>query len=337
MTTTKIDRQSAVDSAALWLTSLGLPSDVAQVVVSHMADADLVGRRSHGFRLLPALARSITRSTPMPDDVAVTEREPGTIVIDGAGLPGIFTMWRATDELLRGHRVGRRMMAAGVVEISGTTGCLGLYAHRLAMAGVTGLVMVTSPPIMAPPGGVRPLLGTNAIAFAAPSAGEVPIVGDFASSEWAYGDIALARDRGEAVPLGVLRDGEGNATTDPSAIVDGTLVPSGGRRGWCQALLVEVLAGALIGGKVGQGPGRESALILSFLPDAFAAPGGLDEGIGQLVTQICSSEALPGQPRPRVPGGRFERLGGSRTQVDVDVATLRRIESMGGPALDSMA
>ena len=223
-------------------------------------------------------------------------------------------------------------MSTSVVGFAGSTGCLGLYTHRLAQAGLTGLVLSTSPSIMAPPGGHQPLLGTNAISFSAPAGPESSVVGDFASSERTYGDIALARDHGKDVPLGVVQDAEGNPTTDPSAIFDGTLVPSGGHRGWCQALLVELLAGALTGGKVGTGSGGESALVLSFAQDAFAAVDAT-EAASDLAQQIRSADAVPGHDPPHVPGDRFDRLRQPASVLDIGSETLRRIEAMGGPAL----
>lgn len=330
--TVVVDRVAAVAELTRWLESLGLAHRVATVVVEHVVSAEVVGRRTHGFRLLPALARGISAASNLPGDVAVVETEPGTLVVEGRQLPGIYALHRAIDELERGHGRGRHVMSAGVVGFAGTTGCLGLFAHRLADAGLTGLVLSTSPSIMAPPGGIQPLLGTNAVAFGAPAARERPIVGDFASSAWTYGDIALARDEDDSVPVGVLRDAAGMPSTDPSAVVDGTLVPSGGHKGWTQALLVELLAGALVGGKVGAGPGGESALVLSFEPDSFAAvdaPGAVSD----LVEQIHSMDAAPDEAAPRAPGGRFGKLTRPGPNLDIGVQTLRRIEDMGGPAL----
>ncbi|MFN8050329.1 MAG: Ldh family oxidoreductase [Acidimicrobiales bacterium] len=332
MTTVAVDRERAVGALTRWLESLGLPARVAGVVVEHVVAAESVGRRTHGLRLLPHLARGLARSAELPDDVAVAEQEAGTLVVDGAGLPGIFVVQRAIDELIRGHAGGRRSMSVGIVGFAGTTGCLGLYAHRLAEAGLTGLVLATSPPIMATPGGIAPILGTNAISFGAPAGDGAPLVGDFASSERTYGDIALARDRGESVPLGVMLDHAGTPTEDPSAIVDGTLLPSGGQRGWCQALMVEVLAGALTGGKVGNGPGGESVLVLSFAQDAFAAADA-PQATAALVEEIRSAEPGPGAASPHVPGDRFEALRRPAAVVDVGAEILDRIEAMGGPVL----
>lgn len=332
MTTVAIDRRAATLATARWLESLGLPQRASDVVAGHVVDAESVGRESHGLRLLPALARGITRSTELPADVTVAERESGTLVVDASGLPGIYALHRATDEVMNGHVDGRSVVATGVVGFRWTTGCLGLFAHRLAGAGLTSLVLVTSPPIMAPPGGAHPLLGTNAISFGAPTGDGTPIVGDFASSERSYGDIALARDRNESVPLGVLLDSAGSPTTNPSDVVDGTLVPSGGHRGWSQALLVELLAGALVGGKVGRGHGGESALVLSFALDAFAATDAAGAA-RELVEQIRSTSTAPDGRPAHVPGARYERLGAPGATLDVPTESLRRIEAMGGPAL----
>ena len=332
MTTATVGRVPATHALTEWLNSLGLHSHVASIVVEHAVSAELVGRRSHGLRLLPSIARAVARSSTVPDDVTAVVREAGTLIVEASGLPGIYAMHRAIDELIGGHDQGRLVMSASVVRYTGTTGCLGLYTNRIAEAGLTGLVLATSPAIIAAPGGFRPVLGTNAVSFGAPAGAGHAIVGDFASSERTYGDIALARAQGASVPLGVMLDEVGRPTDDPSAIVEGSLLPSAGHRGWCQALLVELLAGALTGGKVGRGAGGDSALVLSFRPDAFEAMDAA-AAAADLIEQIQSHGSAPGHQAPHIPGDRFAQLRRPQSDLEVGLETLRRIEAIGGPAL----
>lgn len=324
-----VDRARARNDLVDWLRGLGMPARVAGVVVDHVLAAEVVGRHSHGLRLLPRVALHAT--SHRQEDVVVDDREPGTLTVAASGLPGIYAVERAVDEAIRMHAQGRQVVAIGVTGYGGTTGCLGLLVHRLACHGSTGIVAATSPSIMSPPGTATPVLGTNAVAIGAPVEDATPLVVDFSSSASSYGDVALARDRGEPVPEGVLLDRTGAATTDPRDVVEGSLLPSGGHRGWSQALLVEALAGAAVGGKVGRADGGDSTFVLSIGPGAFGgSPAGTLAG---LVQQLREAEPGPGGTSAHVPGARYQRLADEVGLLDVEAATVDRIIRAGGPAL----
>jgi delta1-piperideine-2-carboxylate reductase len=98
----------------------------------------------------------------------------------------------------------------------------------------------------------RKILGTNPMAFACPRPGHKPLVWDQASSVIAQGEVLNAAERGLSLPAGVGLDGDGRATTDPHAVLDGgTLLPFGGHKGSSIAFMIEILAGALTGGCLG--------------------------------------------------------------------------------------
>jgi delta1-piperideine-2-carboxylate reductase len=79
-----------------------------------------------------------------------------------------------------------------------------------------------------------------------------PIVWDQASSVVAHGDVILAAREGRELDLGVAVDAEGQATTDPDAVLNGGgLLPFGGHKGFMIALLVEIMAAAVTGSRFG--------------------------------------------------------------------------------------
>ena len=100
---------------------------------------------------------------------------------------------------------------------------------------------------MAPAGGIRPLYGTNPMAFAWPREGGPPLVFDQSSSMSARGEIMMRKRDGEALPEGWAIDAEGRPTTDPDAALAGAQLPFGGYKGAAIAMMVELLAGALVG------------------------------------------------------------------------------------------
>ena len=101
---------------------------------------------------------------------------------------------------------------------------------------------------MAPAGAIKPLFGTNPISFAWPRKGKTPVVYDMATASMAMGEVQVAKREGHKVPLGTGLTKDGKETTDPAEIVDGgVLLPFGGYKGSGIAMMVELLAGALVG------------------------------------------------------------------------------------------
>src|SRR4029453_3401302 len=74
-----------------------------------------------------------------------------------------------------------------------------------------------------------------------------PFVFDQASSAGARGEIQLHLRDGKPLPPGWAIDAAGNQTTDPAAALAGAQLPFGGYKGAAIALMIELLAGALIG------------------------------------------------------------------------------------------
>jgi LDH2 family malate/lactate/ureidoglycolate dehydrogenase len=70
---------------------------------------------------------------------------------------------------------------------------------------------------------------------------------DQASSASARGEIQLHLRDGTPLPAGWAIDAAGRPTTDPAAALAGAQLPFGGYKGAAIALMIELLAGALIG------------------------------------------------------------------------------------------
>jgi delta1-piperideine-2-carboxylate reductase len=140
-------------------------------------------------------------------------------------------------------------------------------------------------------GGKRKLLGTNPMGFACPRSGHPPLVWDQASSVIAQGEVLLAVEHGQKLPVGVGLDADGEPTIDPHAVLDGgSLVPFGAHKGSSIAFMIEILAGAFTGGLFG------------FEDRSADYPGAQTSKAGQIVILIDPS---------RVPDNRyFERIEG---------------------------
>ncbi len=119
--------------------------------------------------------------------------------------------------------------------------------ERVAEQGLAAFAFTAALPYMAPAGGTRPLYGTNPMAFAWPRKDHPPLVFDQASSVTARGEIQIHLRDGKPIPVGWAIGPDGEPTTDPETALKGAQLPFGGHKGAAIALMVELLAGALVG------------------------------------------------------------------------------------------
>lgn len=119
--------------------------------------------------------------------------------------------------------------------------------ERLADRGLVGFAFVSAIPYVAPAGGTKPIYGTNPMAFAWPRLDKPPLVFDQASSASARGEIQLRLRDGKKLPDGWAIGPDGAPTNDPAVALQGAQLTFGGVKGSNIAMMVELLAGPLVG------------------------------------------------------------------------------------------
>lgn len=161
-----------------------------------------------------------------------------------------------------------------------TCTALGYFTDRIARGGCIAIGMTNASPIVAPPGGKTRVIGTNPMAFAVPDGqGGVAMMYDQSTTAVALGRITMAKTAGEPIPEGWAIDADGAPTTDPEAALKGSLVSSGGYKGWGFGLMVEILGACLTGGT------------LSRDVHPLKAPDGDPHDLGQYFLIIHPKEA----------------------------------------------
>ena len=158
--------------------------------------------------------------------------------------------------------------------------------EALAERSLLGFTCVSYTKMVAPAGGTEALFGTNPISFAWPRPGRAPLVLDMATAAMAKGEVQIAARDGHAVPLGTGLDKDGNQTTDPAAILEGVLLPFGGYKGSGIAMMVELMAGPLVGETFSfqsdardnqdGGPVQGGQAILAISPERISGPDWAD-------------------------------------------------------------
>lgn len=247
------DNKTRIDVAA-WhalgmqvLRKYGVEEEIARVVIDVLVETDKRGVASHGLTRLPGYVKRI--ETGLLDPHARPEIMAdggGLVLLDGNNGFGALAAFAATK--LAAARAAEHGVAWVTVRNSNHFGAAGYYSHWLAQRGLAALVWSNASPAVAAFGGKRATLGTNPISIAAPAQGE-PIVLDMATTTVARGKIRRAAAEGRPIPAGLALDTEGNPTTDAPAALKGTLASLGGYKGYGLAVMIELLAGVLAGGR----------------------------------------------------------------------------------------
>ncbi|MET0173673.1 MAG: Ldh family oxidoreductase [Agrobacterium vaccinii] len=228
----------------------GVLPENARSVARALIAAEAAGQGGHGIRRLSAYISQLRvgKIDGQAKPVASQPR-PAVLSVDachGYAYPAIDMVVERLPAIARTQGI-----ALGVIGRSHHAGVMALTVERFADQGLVAFMVANAPASMAPWGGIKPLYGTNPIAFAAPVEGADPLVIDLALSKVARGRIMAARQKGETIPDDWALDSSGRPTTDPDEAIKGTMSPAGDAKGAALALMVEVMAAGLTGGNFG--------------------------------------------------------------------------------------
>lgn len=294
----------------------------AAVVADCLLDADRRGVHSHGLARLPSYVAQIEAAEVDVAARPVLRGEAGPAAwVDANHCLGAVSSVLAMDAAIE-RALGFGIGAVTVRE-GNHFGAAAYYTQRAARRGLVGVTVTGTPGVMAPSGGTDPVLGNNPLSVAAPSGdGRAPFVLDMAQTAVARGRIKLAEEAGEEIPAGWALDSAGRPTTDPTAALDGALLPFGGYKASALTMALEVLTAALSGSPLsfelrntgftgdvrpglpadGQGSGV-GVLHLAIDPARFGADAGFPERVRALGEAVSSVRRAPGvETAPVVPG-----------------------------------
>jgi L-2-hydroxycarboxylate dehydrogenase (NAD+) len=236
-------------SVADVLHAVGVPSADADLVAASLVDADRRGTHSHGVLRLPLYVQAVRSGGIAPAPEMRWVREHGaTAVLDAANGFGQVATARAVEKAR--HLAAAHATAVVAVHGSSHYGTGAHWTNQLARDGLVAMLVSTTGASVTPFGGAEKLLGTNPLTISFPTGTAEPVVLDMASSAGAYGRIVAASKEGRAIPHGWAVDAAGAPTTDADAALAGALLPFGGHKGSGLAILLELLAGPLAGGRM---------------------------------------------------------------------------------------
>jgi ureidoglycolate dehydrogenase (NAD+) len=225
----------------------GVAPSMADEWAKSLVWANLRGVDSHGVLRIPGyIERLKTKAINPAPDMRVEKRAGAIAVLEADRAPGAVAVAGAMAEAIaraREAHVGwcaaRNITHAGAV---------GYFALQAANAGMAGIVMSASGPMMAYHGAKVAGVSTNPVAIAFPAHNRPPLLLDMSTSTVAMGKVMSARDAGQTIPLGWGLDAEGRDTTDPKRLA--TLLPLGGPKGSGLSFMIECLCSLAVGNPI---------------------------------------------------------------------------------------
>ena len=218
----------------------------AQAIARTVTAAERDECRHHGLFRISFYVNALCAGQASPDaEPTMSRLAPGIIKVDAHRGFSPLALECGDEPLAELAR--QQGIAALVVNNALNVAALWPEVERLAEGGLVAFAYVSAIPYVAPAGGIKPVFGTNPMAFAWPRLNRPPLVFDQASSASARGEIQLRLRDGKSLPEGWAIGPDGRPTTDPKVALAGAQLPFGGVKGSSIALMIELLAGPLVG------------------------------------------------------------------------------------------
>lgn len=287
----------------------GLSESHADTVADVLVHADAKGIHSHGAVRVEYYAERISKGgTNTAPDFTYTETGPCSAVFDGDNGAGHVA---AKDAMERAIKMAQEKGVAVVgVRRIGHSGALSYFVEQASQAGMIGISLCQSDPMVVPFGGSEVYYGTNPIAFSAPGVGDKHITFDMATTVQAWGKVLDARSRHVDIPDTWAVDESGKPTTDPFAVKG--LLPIAGPKGYGLMMMVDVLSGILLGLPFGKHvssmyhdltQGRELGQLHIVINPAFFTDATLfREHISQVMGELNAIKPAPDVEKVLYPG-----------------------------------
>jgi delta1-piperideine-2-carboxylate reductase len=280
MATVSLTLDEILNLAKKTLLANGCDEETATILADLIMKAERDGSLSHGLFRLPAYVSGLKsgkiNGKARPE---VKKISPSVIKVLGNNCLAPMVLNKGLPELIKTAK--ENGVAVLAINNSHHMAAMWPETEMIAEQGLVAFACTSYKPTVAPAGATKPLFGTNPISFAWPRPGKTPVVYDMATASMAMGEVQVAKREGHKVPIGTGLNKDGKETTDPGEIADGgVLLPFGGYKGSGIAMMVELLAGALVGDNFSYetaakdnndgGPPSGGEFILAISPDKLS-------------------------------------------------------------------
>jgi LDH2 family malate/lactate/ureidoglycolate dehydrogenase len=323
----RVDDARALGERAL--RGIGYDAEEAWIICDHVIDAALCGYEYSGLAKLlniPEHHRFALPRRPM----RILHETPVSALYDGGNNVGMVAMYHAAKAAIA-KAAAHGISVIGVTD-SWMSGRSAYFVEMIAKADLVAIHTASSGGAVAPYGGIRPVLGTNPIAFAIPADADAdgPLVLDMGTSAFMATELQLRARLGQELPEGVAIDRDGRPTRDANEAREGALLPFGGHKGFGLGLVVQAFG--LIGGAAIPPGNDDGYVFIAFRPDLLVPVADLKRELGALIARVKAVPTQPGVAEIRIPGEQSARNRRRLTRegIDIDRLVYDRLAALAG-------
>lgn len=299
---------------------LGVPAEDAQISAQILITSDLRGIESHGIGRLKMYYDRIREGTQFAcTQMEVVRESPTTAVVDGHHGMGQVIGYRSMALAIEKAR--QYGMGAVAVRNSAHFGIAGYYPLMAVKAGMIGMAFTNARPSISPTFGVKPMLGTNPIAFGCPTDEDFPFLFDAATSIIQRGKLEVLERLEKPAHQGWVIDQQGQPLTNASdclkmfGLSSAALLPLGGagetlggHKGYGLATIVEILSASLQTGSFLYGlmgldedgrkiPNKLGHFFMAMNVEAFTDLETFRHTTGEILRELRAADRQPGCER----------------------------------------
>ncbi len=309
--------------AESFLTKNGIPPTDSAIITDILLEAELRGRKTHGFIRLPGIKNRYDKG--QRTEIQIENEEEQCIRINGGNQPGYLVAYRAMEVAIeRAKQTG-----FSIVGVNNTSHCgmVGYYVDMARKEDLIGVLFADCLPRITPEGGTEAILGTNPIAIGIPS-NTVPIVFDMSTASITNGDLLVAMQEGLSIPSGLAFNTAGEPTTDPEEALKGGVRPFGGHKGFGLALITQILSGVLVNASTIPLPGTNYGILMIVLdPAVFVPLEQFKREVDILIERIKANRRELGVKEILIPGERAyqQRELNLKSGIDLDESLINQL------------
>jgi len=299
-------RLSVAEAVALGeraLTRVGYSGEDAKIIVDQLVDNALCGYKFAGLPRILAIAGDERTHGPRKP-VRIVHETPNSALLDGGNTVGYIAAYRAAEAAIRKAKTAG-IASAGAYN-SYYSGRNAYFVEKIVREGLVAYHVSSAYPRVLPPGGAKPMLGTNPICFGFPS-DDGPVIFDMGTASFMWGEVMLHAHLKEPLPEGVGFDEHGNPSRDAAEVLKGGVAPFGGHKGYGLSFAIQAL-GLLAGSALTRGQVRDYGFLFWALDPNIMLPGGeFKSQMSEYVRQIKATPRRPGIEEIRIPSERSMR------------------------------
>lgn len=298
----------------------GATQQDAEICADVIIESDIRGIESHGIGRLKYYYQRIKNGQhQVTTNFEIVKETPTTAVVDGHHGLGMVIGTRAMQMAID----KARLCGLGCVAVRNSThyGIAGYYPSMAVKNGMIGMSVTNARPSVSPTFGVKPMLGTNPIAFGAPTDEEFPFLYDAATPITQRGKIEVLARAEKPVPEGWVIDQESKPMVDSDQALKalGSRTASflplggagevlGGHKGYGLGTMVEILSaslqsGTFLHGLTGVGadgktqPFKLGHFFMAINIEFFTPLEDFKRTTGNILRDLRNATRAPGQAR----------------------------------------